>query len=133
MRTWQLAPSYLADALIDSFVRLRIPQLHSLIGQLLQAPAARHVREIPIPSLASRLDPDVCLLNDELSSSSSLRNAAYAMIALGKSGTKICIMPNVSTRLVWRLRHQHSESILARIRKAAQYFKVISMRHETSI
>jgi hypothetical protein len=137
MRSWQFAPSYPADALIESFVRLSIPQPHSLIGQLLQAPDAKHVCEIPIPSLASRLDPDVCLLNDELSSSSSLRNGAYALIwrsiALGKSGTKTCIMPDTSTRLVWRLRHQYSESILARpIRKAAQYFKATSMRHETS-
>jgi hypothetical protein len=80
MRSWQLAPSYLGNALIKSFVRLSIPQPHSLIGLLLQAPAAKHICEIPIPSLASRLDPEVCLLNDELSSSSSLRHGAYALI-----------------------------------------------------
>jgi hypothetical protein len=113
MRSWKLAPSYVADALIESFVRLSIPQPHSLIGQLLQAPRKTRLQN-PYSEPCLRLDPDVCLLN-------------------GESGKKARCVPDASTRLVWRLRHQHSESILARpIRKAAQYFKVISMRHETS-
>jgi hypothetical protein len=62
MRSWQLAPSYLADAFIKSFVRLSIPQPHSLIGQLLQSARCKTRLRNPIPSLASRLDPGVCLL-----------------------------------------------------------------------
>jgi hypothetical protein len=100
--------------------------------------AAKHVCKIPHSKLCLRLDPDVCPPNNEF-----ILEVFFAkwricfdleIDGLGKSGTKTCVMPDASTRLVWRLRHQHSESILAPpIRKAAQYLRVISMRHETSI
>jgi hypothetical protein len=103
MKSWQLAPRYSVGAIVESFVRLSTPQP----DRTTTSSASRKTRlQNPHSKLYLRLD---------------------------KFGTKPYIMLNASTRLVWRLRHQHNESILARpIRKAAQYFKVISMRHETS-
>jgi hypothetical protein len=69
-----------AGALAESYVWLSIPQPHSLTEQLLQALGRKNTSTNPHSKLRLPLDPDVCPPNNELSSSSSLRNGAHALI-----------------------------------------------------